>query len=127
MRFLSESEIERKVCEYAEELGLIPIKVGKNGWPDRLIALHAAECLWIEFKARNGKLSALQRARIRQLLKIGHHVAIINSVESGKSLLDTASVSINRSQIRYLPSVCRIVFRSGLGEDVHCPDDFQDP
>jgi hypothetical protein len=124
MRLLREAEIERKACEYAEGLGFLPIKVGKNGWPDRLIATPHAGSIWIEFKTQSGRLRALQKARIRQLLKLRHYVAIINTFESAKSLLDSALFSADGGPTRGHSSLCRLVARSGAREDLYCPDDI---
>lgn len=87
---MKESEIERKVCDHAEELGFLQRKFvspGHVGVPDRIFWGHNLHFL-IEFKKPGGILSLPQRREIKRLLDAGVFVYVIDTIEKGKELLD---------------------------------------
>jgi len=64
-----ESQIQSKIIKKLEQDGyyvLKLIKTNKNGIPD-LLAVKENECLFIEVKRPEGKLSELQKVRIEEL------------------------------------------------------------
>ena len=96
MTKVKESDIERRTVLYVTlELGLCAIKLGQEGWPDRLIPLPNGRSLFIEFK-RTGKLKLekLQQIRKTSLESLGHDVIVCNDVDEAKrrihEALDTA-------------------------------------
>ena len=87
---MKESLIEKKVCEHAKSLGWLVFKfktANHRGVPDRIF-MRDGIVLFIEFKAKNGKLSKLQEITIRnfQVNKIPTY--IVASVEQGKAIFD---------------------------------------
>ena len=64
-----ESQIQSKIIKKLEADGyyvLKLIKTNKNGIPD-LLAVKENECMFIEVKRPEGKLSELQKVRIEEL------------------------------------------------------------
>lgn len=64
-----ESQIQAKIIKRYQNDGYIVVKLIKtntNGIPD-LMCLKNGETIFIEVKAKNGKLSELQKHRIKQL------------------------------------------------------------
>lgn len=67
-RFL-ESVVEKKVCVWAVEQGILTFKftpVGQRGWPDRQF-IYRGKCAFIEFKAEGEPLPPLQAYRLELL------------------------------------------------------------
>ena len=89
MRILRESLIERKLSKYFEDRGGISIKIGFNGYPDRLFIKNGV-CLFIEFKSgcREGGISPLQMYQIERLMGNGVLVEVIDDLISGIDLVD---------------------------------------
>lgn len=78
---MTESKFEQAWCKKAKQKGWMPIKLiqtSYNGIPDRML-LKNGKILFAEFKAKNGKLSELQKTRIEQLRLIGFHVLVIEA------------------------------------------------
>jgi hypothetical protein len=87
---VKESEIERKVCEYAKKLGCYVRKFsspGHRGVPDRLLITPCGTVFFIEFKTPTGKLSELQKDEIAQINRRGLRVYVIDSVDQGIEVL----------------------------------------
>ena len=66
---MKESQIQRRLILHYEALGYYVIKLiktNKNGIPD-LICIKERECFFIEVKSEKGKLSELQKYRIKEL------------------------------------------------------------
>lgn len=82
-----ESEIEQKLVSGVEKLGGACIKVGVEGWPDRLVVLPHGITVWVETKRPDGRVADLQKWRAAKLRKIGHHVEIPKSKEAVEKLL----------------------------------------
>lgn len=86
-----ESYIEQKVCEYAVSLGWRQRKmqfVGRRGCPDRWFKRDGGQLVIIEFKDRNGELSAHQRREINWLATHGFNVHVIDNIEDGCAVFD---------------------------------------
>jgi hypothetical protein len=85
-----ESEIERSAASYAKKLGMMTYKLESRrvaGWPDRLF-LWKGHIWFIEFKARDGKVTPLQRHTINELEAHGATVYVVYSLEAAKEGLD---------------------------------------
>lgn len=53
MQILLEKDIEGAVVEWAEDAGILVVKmniIGRRGWPDRLFILPNGAIIWCEFK-----------------------------------------------------------------------------
>lgn len=69
-----EAKLEASVVVAAAQMGIISLKFtpfGQRGWPDRIFLLPGGRCAFIEFKAPNQKLRALQDYRIQTLVNMG--------------------------------------------------------
>lgn len=69
MKMMSEQKYQNKLTKELESKGyyvLKLIKTSKNGIPD-LLAIKKNKVLFVEVKAANGKLSELQKFRIKEL------------------------------------------------------------
>jgi Holliday junction resolvase len=75
---ISEQKIQTKIINQLTKEGwycIKIIKVSKNGIPD-LMCLKQGVTMFIEVKKPNGKLSELQRHRIKELRDLGFEVKI---------------------------------------------------
>lgn len=87
---MRESEVEKKVVDYAKAKGWLVYKFvspSQRGVPDRIF-ICGGEIFFIEFKAPGKKPTKLQNkvfSRIREEL---FEVYIIDDVEQGKKLID---------------------------------------
>lgn len=87
---MKESNIERKVCEYARLKGWLCRKytsLGNRGVPDRLF-FKDGKTVMVEFKSKEGKLSAAQKVQIKIHREHGMQVEFISSIEAGITLFD---------------------------------------
>jgi len=78
-----ESKFEQRWCKKATKRGWLCIKnihLSINGIPDRTL-LKDGKILFVEFKAKHGKLSEIQKYRIEQLRNMKFHVLILFSPE----------------------------------------------
>jgi len=74
---LRESAIEAKAVRAAHAAGWRQIKVGLNGWPDRLFWRDRVYC-WVEFKRPGGKPSARQVLRGKELTESGERYILVD-------------------------------------------------
>jgi hypothetical protein len=68
---MSESKDTRRFCDELERFGVlvqcnVGSRYGTDGWPDRTL-LWRGKCVFVEFKATKGLLSALQKVRIGEI------------------------------------------------------------
>jgi hypothetical protein len=78
---MRESKIERHLVQRIDRLKGECIKMGKNGWPDRLIILAGGEILFAELKSSQGKLKPHQKRRVERLRRLGQEVLVPKSIE----------------------------------------------
>ncbi len=75
---MSEASYQSKLIKELTAQGyyvLKLIKTNKNGIPD-LLALKKDEIYFIEVKAKNGRLSKLQKFRLEELNRLGFKTAV---------------------------------------------------
>lgn len=85
-----EKDIEKKVSEYAKKLGWLGTKLNSEsarGWPDRLYVRNGVT-VFIEFKRKGGRISALQKKRMYDLKQQNMRAYTVWNVEEGKDLFD---------------------------------------
>lgn len=85
-----EKSLERKVIADLAFQGFLTIKVGFDGWPDRLVLLGSGRHIWFEFKTVEGKLRPSQLNRIKQLEEEGDLVYVIRAEEDAESAIAEA-------------------------------------
>ena len=83
-----ESDIEQRLVHGIEKLGGLCIKVGQDGWPDRLCILPGGRVCWVELKRPDGSASGPQRWRAVQLRRLGQRVERPSSTEEVDALLE---------------------------------------
>lgn len=88
-----ESDIEKVLVNGIEDLGGQCLKLGQDGWPDRIAVLPNGVTVWVELKRPDGRVAGLQKWRRAQLQRIGHRVEIPKSKEDVKRLLDSLNPS----------------------------------
>jgi hypothetical protein len=77
----TEKSIERYLVKKVNELNGKIYKLEScqlNGLPDRM-TLYKGQCIFVELKKPNGKLSRLQEHRIKQIKEQGFKCLVINS------------------------------------------------
>jgi hypothetical protein len=98
---MRESTFERATCARLEKLGAVCIKVGFDGWPDRLVLVGEGVHYWIEFKQERGRLRANQILRIEHLRSIGDTVYVCKSQRDANDIIATTvsllAISIPRA------------------------------
>jgi len=75
-----ESQIQSKIIKQYEDEGYFVLKIiksTKNGIPDLLICKDG-QAFFVEVKAKNGKLSEIQKYRIEELSKHGMKTLVKN-------------------------------------------------
>lgn len=74
-----ESGIEAYFCDAMRHAGALAIKVGHDGWPDRLVLLGNGQHFWVELKQEKGRLRAAQEIRIEDLEHLGDRTFVVRS------------------------------------------------
>ena len=78
---MTEQQIQKKITDNLESDGWVVVKLMKtstNGIPD-LMCLREGIAKFIEVKKPNGKISELQKYRIKQLRKQGFEAVVMDS------------------------------------------------
>lgn len=82
---LTEGQIQKRCVEWAKRNGWKARKYvtpGNNGAPDYLFRRPYGICVWVEFKAPGGRLSANQELEIADMRKDGFTVYVCDSFDS---------------------------------------------
>lgn len=91
MSKLRESYIERKVCQYAVEKGVLQYKfnsINRRAVPDRIFIATGGRAAFIEFKAAGKKPTLMQEREMKKLTDQGCAGIVIDSVDAGKAFID---------------------------------------
>ena len=81
-----EQQIQKKIIKKLEADGyyvLKLIKTNKNGIPD-LLAIKNNECLFVEVKREDGKLSEVQKYRLNELKEKGIKAVVAYGINFSK-------------------------------------------
>lgn len=80
---MKESELQTKIIKHYEAKGYLVIKIiqsSKNGIPDLLLIKEGEHPFFIEVKTEQGRLSELQKYRIKQLEKCGCKTEVLSEI-----------------------------------------------
>lgn len=73
------TSVEQPLVEGCKAPGWATLKVGMEGWPDRLVIWSAGRHFWVETKNAEGRLTRAQKVRIRWLRERGEVVLVPTS------------------------------------------------
>ena len=76
-----ERRVEKKFVDWCKSIGLKATKLqalADAGFPDRTVILHNGITLYIEFKAKDGRLRPAQKRWIQDLRKL-HQLVLVTS------------------------------------------------
>lgn len=85
-----ERDIEKKVCAYAKELGMLCYKFtspSRASVPDRMFITKAGLVFFMELKRKGQKPTPAQEVEIAKIRGKGVSVYVVDSVEEGKKIL----------------------------------------
>ena len=89
---MKEAYIEQRVCYYAKtKYGILTDKFtspNRRSVPDRLFCLCGGRTFFIEFKAPGKKPTAQQHRDHERRRALGHHVYVIDNIETGVKIID---------------------------------------
>ena len=86
-----EKNIEKKVCDYAKERGLLVYKFtspARAAVPDRLFIVPHVGVFFIEFKRPGVKATAPQLREHGRLRDVGIRVYVVDDIAYGKNVID---------------------------------------
>lgn len=118
-----EKEIERHVCAYAQEVGILTPKIqviGERGWPDRLFIDSSGAHVWVEFKKMDEMPEPIQLYRMEQLAERNVLSIVIDNVEAGEGLVDAmvaARVPDESNQPIDIPGISGFISGPGTREN----------
>lgn len=96
-----ESRIEARAVKELAKVGALAIKVGYDGWPDRLVIYAPGRVIWMEFKQpKTGKISPKQRLRAKELSKYGHEVFYPTSYKEALAFVASARRALANAERR---------------------------
>lgn len=102
-----EKGIERKVCEYAKERGVLVYKFSSPNHaavPDRMF-IFCGTVFFIEFKREGCKPTIPQDREHARMRRNGAHVYVVDNIEYGKSLIDRI-VNASPQPAALVPETC---------------------
>jgi hypothetical protein len=84
-----EKYTERAALLLFAQANLLPLKIGWDGYPDRLV-LHGVTgtFFWVEFKTPKGSLTPAQQIRFPILRALGHRIHIVVTLQELKEALE---------------------------------------
>ena len=86
-----EKDVERRLVVGIKRLGGQAVKFvspASAGWPDRLVLMPGGRVTFIELKTGTGKLSELQRYRLKVLGDLGFDARVLFGNDDVKGFLD---------------------------------------
>jgi hypothetical protein len=90
-----ESEIEKKVCDYAKSLGCLVYKFtspSRRSVPDRMFITRRNHVWFIEFKRQGKKPTPGQEVEIAKIRGKGGIVWVVDNVREGKQVVDVETL-----------------------------------
>lgn len=81
---MRERDIEKILVQEVKMLGGRAYKwvsPGNDGMPDRIVIFPKRPPIFVELKAENGKLSALQEVQIKRLKDLGQDVRVVRGID----------------------------------------------
>ena len=90
----TESELTRELLTGCMVFSCVASRMQTSGWPDRYVS-HPLWSGWLEFKAENGRLSALQREVLRRLRSHDAGQAFVARHET-RTIEDEAGATLGR-------------------------------
>jgi len=104
---MRESQIEAKLGKAIKSHGGLYYKFvspGNSGVPDRIIILPGGKVIFVELKAKAGKLSALQQNQITRLRDKGADVRLIRGWEEAQVFIkEVMPFEVHSTRI---PAIC---------------------
>ena len=85
-----ESDLEQYLVKRTAESGGVALKIGYDGYPDRLLLLPGGRAVFAELKRTDGKVSPLQEYRAQVMLRLGFEVAFPRSKDDCELILADA-------------------------------------
>jgi hypothetical protein len=73
-----ERHIEDRGTMLLENSGCVVLKLGWDGWPDRLVLWSPGRHFWVEWKAPGKPMTKAQKVRIPRLRAMGESVYILD-------------------------------------------------
>lgn len=86
-----EKDIEKRVCAYAQSLGILHYKFtspARRSVPDRIFFAPEQNTFLIEFKRKGEKPTKAQAIEIEKIRATGTNVYVVDNVEDGKSIIE---------------------------------------
>lgn len=86
-----ERDIERYVNRKAKETGCLTYKFtspGNPGVPDRIIITPKGQTIFVELKAKCGRLANIQKYQIARMRDLGCDVRVITGMDEAKQLIE---------------------------------------
>lgn len=88
---MTEAQIEKKVCDYAKNMGWKNMKLSgehDRGKPDRMF-LRKSVAAFVEFKVTGAKPTVLQNKWLADLRELGFRATWVDNVNDGKRFFDS--------------------------------------
>lgn len=95
-RVMKEQHLEQTLVKAVEARGGRCWKLvspGTTGVPDRMILMPGGHVGFVEVKAPNGKIRAIQKHRLRQLTHLGFKAYVLNNPAKVKEVCDAISAA----------------------------------
>jgi hypothetical protein len=116
-----EKDVEKRLVGGIKRLGGQAVKFvspASAGWPDRLVLLPGGKVMFIELKTGTGKLSELQKYRLKVLGDLGFDARVLYGHDEVKGFLDeTARLSVEDGRAHGGAPRGDVLVGGGAGQD----------
>lgn len=95
-----EKDIERKVCQFAKDHGMLAYKFNSESHrsvPDRLFITPKGHVFFIEFKRLGKKPTEGQLREMQRIREHGKPVFVVDTVDEGKRIVGLFAIGIDAS------------------------------
>lgn len=96
-----EKDVERKLVAGVRKLGGRAYKwvsPGNDGVPDRIVVLPGMRPVFVELKAEEGRLSALQKVQVGRLRDMGQDVRVLRGIREVEQFLEDCGTGLKLRQ-----------------------------
>lgn len=94
-----EKDIEKVLVTEVRKMGGRAFKwvsPGNDGVPDRIVIFPDRPPVFVELKAENGRLSALQKVQVRRLQDMGQDVRVLRGIQEVGRFLEDCGLKLRQ-------------------------------
>lgn len=85
---MKEATVEAILVTAARLHGVMAVKLGYDGMPDRMLLAPGGRVAFVELKRPGGRVRPLQRLVLKRLRRLGFRAEIVDNVEDARAAVE---------------------------------------